>query len=128
MSHWKSENRFSEGRRKDKVSCTFGWTIWETPGVCIEAEFHSVWQRENADLVDITPKPDGEQKILYLRDDSREYTGMIVANFRYPVIDNPHTRQWILVELKKDELKRKHFYNDEIDTQLVEKELKEWIM
>ena len=48
----------------------YGWTIWEWPKVLITAEFHAVWQRPDGEIVDITPKPAGENQILFLLDTS----------------------------------------------------------
>lgn len=46
-----------------------GWMIWELDGQFAEGEFHCVWQspKEGA-LIDITPRRDGEQRILFLAD------------------------------------------------------------
>jgi hypothetical protein len=48
----------------------FGWTIWEWPNVLLTAEFHSVWSDPNGELVDITPKPQGESSIVFVPDAS----------------------------------------------------------
>lgn len=47
-----------------------GWAIWLHPDVYIEAEHHGVWEDDEGNLIDITPKPDGEKEILFLRDDN----------------------------------------------------------
>ncbi len=46
----------------------FGWTIWEWPKVYVEAEHHAVWRDTNGYLVDVTPKHDKEERILFLPD------------------------------------------------------------
>ena len=51
----------------------FGWTIWEFPEVYLEAECHSVWQAGSGGLLDITPKKDAENRILFLRDDRQKF-------------------------------------------------------
>lgn len=38
------------------------------PGLFYTAEFHSVWQPPQDDLVCVTPKPDGERTVLFLPD------------------------------------------------------------
>jgi hypothetical protein len=49
----------------------FGWIIWEyIKNGFIEAEFHAVMERGN-DLVDITPRVDGEEKVLFVPDPNR---------------------------------------------------------
>jgi hypothetical protein len=46
----------------------FGWSIWEYPGVYLTAEFHAVWVHPTGNLVDITPKPDRETRIVFAGD------------------------------------------------------------
>ena len=46
----------------------YGWTIWEWPKVLWTAEFHDVWRSPTGNLIDITPKPGNETKILFLHD------------------------------------------------------------
>lgn len=53
-----------------KVSCSggsrvCGWTIWEMPDTYLTAEFHAVWRAPEGNLLDITPKPDGERRIVF---------------------------------------------------------------
>jgi len=54
-------------------SIVYGWTIWEWPGVLLEAEFHSIWEDRDGARIDVTPKPDGERQILFLPDRSQEF-------------------------------------------------------
>ena len=49
-----------------------GWIIWES-SMLIEAEHHAVWHRLDNTLADVTPKVDGEQRILFLPDPGRPY-------------------------------------------------------
>ena len=49
----------------------FGWMIWESRKQgFIEAEFHAVLKRRG-ELIDITPRVDGERHILFAPDPSR---------------------------------------------------------
>src|SRR5438552_1876414 len=57
-----------------------GWAIWEWPGVFLEAEFHAVWGSPDGKLIDVTPTPDGEKRILYLPDPKRKYQGTSLPN------------------------------------------------
>jgi hypothetical protein len=43
----------------------FGWNIWEYAGVYLTAEFHAVWVDPSGNLIDITPKPDRETRIIF---------------------------------------------------------------
>ena len=45
----------------------YGWTVWESPDQLIEGEFHAVWVSPEDRFVDVTPKPDGEKKIVSYR-------------------------------------------------------------
>ncbi|PZV15533.1 MAG: hypothetical protein DCF21_11640 [Leptolyngbya sp.] len=50
-------------------SIEYGWVIWKDDVTgSIEAEFHSVWKDKKGDLLDITPRVDGEKKILFVPD------------------------------------------------------------
>lgn len=49
-------------------SIAFGWTIWEWPSVMLTAEFHAVWRDDAGALFDITPKPAGQKRILFVYD------------------------------------------------------------
>jgi hypothetical protein len=44
-----------------------GWMIWEADDFD-EAEFHCVWQNPDGQLVDVTPRVDREERILFLAD------------------------------------------------------------
>lgn len=52
----------------DGGAIRFGWNIWEYPGVYLTAEFHAVWIDPTGNLVDITPKPDRETRIVFVSD------------------------------------------------------------
>lgn len=52
----------------DGGSAVFGWTIWEWPGAMLTAEFHAVWRDDAGTLLDITPKPAGHSRILFVPD------------------------------------------------------------
>lgn len=58
----------AEKIKKDGGQHVFGWTIWECPGILWTAEFHDVWADKGGMLLDITPKPGREQKILFIPD------------------------------------------------------------
>jgi len=51
-----------------------GWMIWEAPGLFAEGEFHCVWRSPDGDLVDVTPRRDGEARILFLPDPATRLT------------------------------------------------------
>ena len=58
---------------KNKTGCeiVYGWSLWEDKKLGFyEAEFHSVI-KDNADLVDITPRRKNEDSILFVPDMSK---------------------------------------------------------
>jgi len=62
----------TERIKRDGGSMVYGWTIWEWSRVFIEAEHHAVWEKDG-ELLDITPKQNGERKIVFLPDPSADY-------------------------------------------------------
>ncbi len=67
----------------------FGWAVWELPGVFIEAEFHSVWESPEGELVDIVPRLRPFTEIAFVLDANRRYENRQVDNVRKQlVIDN----------------------------------------
>lgn len=87
----------------------YGWTIWERPGLLIEGEFHAVWVSPVGEFIDITPKRDGENKILFLPDSQRVWTGEPVDNVRMPLVDNEITRRLIKSSEESFELRKRHY-------------------
>ena len=71
LYRWCSDG-VGEKIRHDGGSILFGWVLWEWPAIMLTAEFHSVWVDPSDVIFDITPKPQGEKKILFIPD--RSYT------------------------------------------------------
>ena len=51
----------------------YGWAIWVWSHVWIKAEHHAVWETPDGTLVDITPKANRSQRIVFLPDPERVY-------------------------------------------------------
>lgn len=55
----------------------FGWVIWQDrdlrQGVMFDAEFHCVWESPTGEILDLTPRSDGEPQILFLPDFGRSF-------------------------------------------------------
>lgn len=69
-----------------------GWAFWAWPKVYIEAEHHAVWQSPSGELIDITPKADGETRILFLPDQAQTYdheSHRRRDNIRLPLVNDP---------------------------------------
>jgi len=66
-----------------------GWMIWQLKDR-VEAEFHAVWLSPAGDLLDITPRVDGEVNILFVPDHIREIErlGTHDVLFRNPCTDD----------------------------------------
>ncbi|WP_271568022.1 hypothetical protein [Bradyrhizobium sp. CCBAU 11386] len=56
--------------KNDGGGIRFGWTIWEWPKIFLTAEFHAVWISQDGALIDITPKPQRETRIVFVPDAS----------------------------------------------------------
>ncbi len=72
-----------------------GWQIWEWPHVLVEAEYHAVWRSPEGDLVEITPKPHGETRILFVPDARLVYDGYARDNVRMAIRDDVLVQDFI---------------------------------
>jgi len=52
-----------------------GWRMREQPAAYIEAEFCAVWRRRDGALIDVTPREDQQEEILFLPDSWLVWTG-----------------------------------------------------
>ena len=73
----------------------FGWSIWEWPGVYLEAEFHSIWETPDGILIDVTPKQIHSDAITFLHEPKKQYEGRQVNNVRKPLVDSLTVRKFI---------------------------------
>jgi hypothetical protein len=60
-----------------------GWMIWEC-AMFAEAEFHCVWRSTTGELIDITPRRDGEATVLFLPDPEMRLTRGPRGGFMQP--------------------------------------------
>jgi hypothetical protein len=70
-------------------SQVFGWALLELCGIWVEAEFHTVWRSPEGSLLDLTPREFAFEKLLFLPDPSRKYTGAQVASVFHPLTEHP---------------------------------------
>lgn len=104
-----------------------GWAIWETPGVFIEAEFHSVWQDKEGRVIDLTPRPYALETILFVPDASREYRGRQVDNVRKALVDDLDVVRFLHLFRKRFEIMNKGDLADQHGAiELPHKALKEY--
>lgn len=66
-----------------------GWVFWEMPGQYVEAEFHAVWKQPDGSLLDIAPRDEPTQCVLFLPDPLRSYEGRQVNNQRRLIRNDP---------------------------------------
>ncbi|WLT30085.1 hypothetical protein [Geothrix sp. PMB-07] len=68
-----------------------GWHLWEIPGLLLEAEYHSVWEKPSGILVDITPQRPGfeEERILFVPRRKDHLPKNPPDNIRQPLSDDP---------------------------------------
>lgn len=59
--------------KKNGGSILFGWLIWMTPNVFIEAEHHAIWKDGVGTCVDVTPRRDSETSVLFLQDQKAKF-------------------------------------------------------
>lgn len=99
---------------KNGGDIVYGWSIWEWPGVMIESEFHAIWKKPNSELIDITPNSFNFNQILFLPDETLEYTGIQVNNIRIPLAEDKDIEEFIDIsnkmfdEINKGDLKYQH--------------------
>lgn len=93
---------FPNAERKAKASggrAIYGWSIWRYPKIHIEAQFHAIWQSPAGKFVDVTPEELGLSQILFLRDDTRTYTGTKVPHRRLALGPTELAeRYWVLLD------------------------------
>lgn len=105
---------------RDGGEIQYGWIAWERPGALVEAEFHSVWRSPNGQMVDITPKMDGEARVLFVPDYQESFDGRPVPNIRLPLSDTPEVRSVIENAKRLDELKAQYFRNGRLEIPVIE--------
>jgi hypothetical protein len=88
-------------------SPVYGWTIWQSP-IYLDAEFHAVWRDERDVLLDITPKADGERRILFVPDPARRWEGICVASRHYPLSDTSAVRDLLEVAHEMGTIQEKY--------------------
>ncbi|MBP2296590.1 SEC-C metal-binding domain-containing protein [Azospirillum rugosum] len=83
---------------RDGGEIAYGWSIWEWPGVFIEAEHHAVWRSPTGDLIDVTPRPEREKKVLFVPDPETVYdweSNRRIDNRRLAIADDPYLREFL---------------------------------
>jgi hypothetical protein len=82
--------------------CIGGWLIWEMPRILLNAKRYCCWQSRDGVTIDITPKPEGETKILFLPD-PRPWDGGRVCPAIEPLSNEPPVTAYIAAFLAERE-------------------------
>lgn len=80
---------------RDGGSSMLGWSLWEFPGVFVEAEFHAVWASPTGELIDVTPKNLPTSRILFLPGKDLVYSGRQVNNVRRALRADPCIAEYL---------------------------------
>lgn len=81
-----------------------GWAIWQWANILVEAEAHSVWRSPEGELMDITPYVNGENEILFLRDDNMVYKGNTIASIRLALTSSKLVAEYIWLMNERDRI------------------------
>ena len=82
----------------------YGWIVWQSPAL-LHALFHCNWLSPDGELVDITPKADGERKVLFLPDPTNQWTGRSLPCRRKARRSNTPLLQWVKVHEQMDTIR-----------------------
>ncbi len=78
----------------------YGWCIWESPAILLQAEFHAIWVSPVGEQIDITPHRQKlrNSQILFLPDQSRCYEGIRINNQRIALLDDSAVHAYLLAQ------------------------------
>ncbi len=108
-------------------SIQYGWIIWAgSKQLFLEAEFHAVWVSPFYEMIDITPKIDGEVNILFLPDMKRVYKGQLIENKRKLLVINDATLRWLWLGHHRHLFKERHFKNGQVDMEAALRDKDQW--
>jgi hypothetical protein len=100
----------------------YGWCLWETTGLILQAEFHAIWESPTGEWLDITPHSQQlkNQQIMFLPDPQRTYAGTRINNQREALLDDPVVHDYITAQNALF-AETQHYMNDQrerLDTDL----------
>ncbi len=85
----------------------YGWIIWQSPAL-LHALFHCNWLSPSGELIDITPKVDGETKILFLPDPANQWKGRYVPSRRKARRTDPVIARFVSLNDQMDKIRVKY--------------------
>lgn len=72
---------------RDGGKIHYGWDIWYTNNMC-EAEHHAVWENDQGDLIDVTPKQIAVSQVMFVPDSRFIFEGKTIDNIRLNIKNN----------------------------------------
>ena len=85
----------------ESLTAAPGWAIWQVADALIEAEFHVAWRKSDGELMDITPRPGGEDTILFVEDPKRSASAPEVDRERRALRRDPLIEDFITLGRKQ---------------------------
>ena len=90
--------------KRDGGKIHYGWVIWQS-SYLIEAEHHAVWEDDNENLLDITPRNEHYDTIMFVPDNEKVFDGnMAVPNVRLNATNNALIDHFIIYSKIIDKL------------------------
>lgn len=81
----------------DSGEIVYGWKL-QQGSLIQEAERHAIWKSPDGELIDVTPEPLGQNRILFLVEDKGwVFDGDSVDNIRVNITDSPIVDDLILI-------------------------------
>lgn len=85
-----------------------GWAVFEWPRIWIEFQFHAVWNDNEGNLIDVTPRGDGENVVLFLPADF-EYNGTPVPTRLFASGSSPQINRLMELQVEINRIKSDYF-------------------
>ena len=101
-----------------------GWCIWERPGINLHAAFHAVWKAWNGELIDVSPKPNGEDRILFLPDPRLVWTGQRIEGHVATLLHWREVQDYLAADARVQHLARPEANVDPTERVTAQTELK----
>lgn len=95
LCHWNAELKVKQCGGK----VIRGWLI-DDYGWYVDAVYHSVWQSQDGEIVDVTEKEDGEEAVLYLVSDNQERYDCRL-DFCFPKSNNKSAKKTVIQEQRR---------------------------
>jgi len=90
--------------KRDGGKIHYGWVVWQS-SYLVEAEHHAVWEDDEENLLDITPRKEHYDTIMFVPDNEKVFDGnMAVPNVRLNTTNNGLIDHFIIYSRVIDKL------------------------